>query len=278
MSRSAYEQTVFDFAIREINALEVRIATAEDEADEMLWEQAGQVVAQLEAGLSQRKLAAQWINTRTGAPYSVAHINYVKQVAVKFTEQPRPRFRDAYNAIANATAETAEDKPAPHVSQNSGNNEWYTPTEYIAAARGVLGAIDLDPASCPEANAIVGASTFYTLQEDGLAQPWRGRVWMNPPYAQPAIEHFAEKFAASVRAGEVTAGVVLVNNATETEWFRLMSEVATAVCFPKGRVRFWSPGGEDAAPLQGQAVLYAGDNLEAFRQAFSSFGVVLVKP
>jgi ParB family chromosome partitioning protein len=274
MTRPAFVQTEFDFAIREINALEIRIVTAEDDADAMLWEQARQVVAQLDAAPRQgRQLARQWINTRTGEPYSERHVRIVKQVFnAYFNTHPRPRFREAYNEIANAS-------PA-HVSHNSGNIEWYTPREYIEAARAVLGAIDLDPASCPEANAIVGALTFYTLEQDGLAQSWRGRVWMNPPYAHPAIEHFAAKFAESVRAREMTAGIALVNNGTETEWFRRLSEVATAVCFPTGRIGFWStnPEREIATPLQGQAVLYAGDQVEAFRNAFGPFGVVLVKP
>jgi len=268
-------QSVFDFAIREINALETRIVKAEDDADAMLWEQAEKVVAQLKAGLKQRELAAQWINQRAypkPAPYSVMHVNYVKQVFVKLALQvPRPRFREAYNAIVHPETIT-------HVSQNSGNNEWYTPQAYIAAAREVLGAIDLDPASSPDANAIVEATTFYTLDDNGLERPWRGRVWMNPPYGQPEIKHFAAKFAASVDARDITAGIVLVNNATETDWFRTLSDVATAVCFPAGRVRFWSPDRESATPLQGQAVLYTGDRVAAFRQAFSGFGVVLVKP
>ena len=270
MPQVQLEQTVFDFAIREINALETRIITAEDDADAMLWEQARQVVAQLDKGKTQRELAKQWINVRNnGEPYSAMHVNYVRQVFVKFTLQvPRPRFRDCYNAIANA----------PHVSQNSGNNEWYTPKEYAAAARAVLGEIDLDPASTPQANDVIKAATYYTQEQDGLKQRWRGRVWLNPPYAQPAIEHFAEKFAASVTGQDITAGVVLVNNATETDWFRTFSNVATAVCFPEGRVRFWSPDRESATPLQGQAVLYVGDRLAAFQAAFGAFGVVLVKP
>lgn len=45
---------------------------------------------------------------------------------------------------------------------------------------------DLDVACPPHGSVNVPARHFYTQADDGLIQPWHGRVWMNPPYSQPA--------------------------------------------------------------------------------------------
>tara|TARA_Y100000310_G_scaffold98201_2_gene95966 strand:- start:2788 stop:3690 length:903 start_codon:yes stop_codon:yes gene_type:complete len=159
-----------------------------------------------------------------------------------------------------------------HVGQSTGENEWYTPIEYIEAARQTMGAIDLDPASTALANNSIRATKFFTRAQDGLTREWQGRIWMNPPYAQPAIVSFAEKFAISVEAGSTAQAIALVNNATETEWFSRLVSVCRAICFPKGRLRFWGPGKDSGAPLQGQAVLYAGPDAKRFCASFSHFG------
>ena len=162
---------------------------------------------------------------------------------------------------------------AAHVAQNAGENEWYTPEPFIQAARDVMGDIDLDPASSEVANELVGAHTFYSAEDDGLAQPWRGRVWMNPPYAQPLVQRFCERLAEGFSVGDVTEACVLVNNATETAWFSRLAQVCSAICFPLGRVRFWQPGVE-ASPLQGQAVVYCGEKPDVFATRFLQFGFV----
>jgi len=162
-----------------------------------------------------------------------------------------------------------------HVGENTGESEWYTPPEYVEAARAVMGDIDLDPASNAVANGTVKASIYYDAERNGLAHEWFGRVWMNPPYAQPACAHFCRKLVAHFEADTVTEACVLVNNATETEWFQGVAQCAVAVCFPNGRIRFWHPEREEGAPLQGQAVLYLGPHPTEFRQQFGRFGIVL---
>lgn len=50
----------------------------------------------------------------------------------------------------------------------------------------------------------------------------------------------------------------------------------SAACFPTGRIRFENPSGELGAPLQGQAFLYLGDDVDSFTRTFAAFGKCVV--
>lgn len=167
-------------------------------------------------------------------------------------------------------------KGAPHISFNSGENEWYTPKEYIESARTVMGSIDTDPASSEQANKTVMAEKYYTFREDGIIQKWSGNVWMNPPYSQPLISHFCTAWVAKWNSGEFNQGLILVNNATDTNWFQSVMKCSAAICFIKGRIKFIDMGGNaSGAPLQGQAIIYYGNKIKNFATEFSKYGQVL---
>lgn len=167
----------------------------------------------------------------------------------------------------------AQSLTKPHIANNSGNNEWYTPGQYIELARTVLERIDLDPASNEQAQQVVKASTYYTIETDGLSEKWQGRTWMNPPYGAGDIEPFCEKLIKHFLARDIDEAIVLVNNATETRWFQDMAKHAEAICFPKGRIRYWGPDGDNNSPLQGQAFLYFGSRASRFFFHFSNIGL-----
>jgi hypothetical protein len=153
----------------------------------------------------------------------------------------------------------------PHVTHNGGGNEWYTPPAILAVAHKVLGPIDLDPASTPQANMQVQARRFFTLADNGLHQPWHGKVWLNPPYGTGVIEPFLRKLRYHVETGDVPEALVLVNNATETQWFHDLVPVASAICFPLTRIKYLRPDeGPKSRPIQGQALLYCGPAPECF--------------
>lgn len=155
-----------------------------------------------------------------------------------------------------------------------GEYEWYTPREFIEAAAAVMGGIDLDPASCDEAQETVQAGTYYTEEDNGLEKEWSGRVFLNPPFAHPTVKFFADKLLASFEASTVPQAVFLSNACTDTGWWQALARNGVT-CFPEGRIKFKGPHDQGQSPTLGQTLIYLGDQKDLFRQVFGSFGVVL---
>lgn len=182
--------------------------------------------------------------------------------------------------FVSETAERGEEptksKARAHVrgTFGTGENEWYTPADLIERARAALGGIDLDPASSAMAQKAIKAGAYYDEKRNGLAHNWGGRVWLNPPYAQPLISQFMEKLRDEYQAGRVKAAITLTHNYTDTRWFQDSAAVASAICFPRGRVKFEGASGEVASPTQGQAFMFFGVDPSPFIHGFSDLGFV----
>jgi len=175
----------------------------------------------------------------------------------------------------------SEKRRFAEVSQD--HHDWYTPADCIEAARQVMGDIDLDPASSDIAQRTVKAARWYTIQTNGLNQPWHGRIWLNPPYQAMLLKQFTQKAIEEYRSGRLQQAVILTHSATDTGWFHDLALEAKGFVLTQGRIRFYSPIHHDSgSPHRGQAFFYFGPNLKTFTQHFAAFGLVVtcqpVKP
>lgn len=75
--------------------------------------------------------------------------------------------------------------------QGRESDERYTPA-WVFEGLGL--SFDLDPASPVGGGGFVPAARRFTVEDDGLVQPWDGLVWLNPPFsnATPWAERWVE--------------------------------------------------------------------------------------
>ncbi len=163
--------------------------------------------------------------------------------------------------------------PSSLVERMTGNAENYTPIAIIEKVKAVLGGIDLDPASCDMAQEVVKAKTYYTVEDNGLCQAWRGRVFLNPPYGMPHIRDFTDKLVEELPS--IDAAILLTNDQTDTLWWQKCAINANLICMPQGRLHFTTADGKETSPTNGQSFFYFGDNKRKFREAFSEMGLIV---
>ena len=204
--------------------------------------------------------------------------------AAKLAKEDR-ETRDAVMSLVTSGEEKSVSEAVQRVKGGvpkallmSESNEWYTPDQYVDAARYLMGGIDLDPASCEQANETVRAEVFYTKDDDGFSKAWSGRVWMNPPYGKEDGEsnqsRWTKRLIDSYENGEILSAVFIVNAATSASWFQRFWDYP--ICFVRRRISFVSPSGEKNSPTQGNVFVYLGEDIEGFVDNFSPFGRIVI--
>jgi hypothetical protein len=162
----------------------------------------------------------------------------LKSMGVTFTQSskwqqlaalPEDKFEVRVEHAKARAINVTTSAPGYSKAEYSGENEWFTPADWVERARQALGGIDLDPASHAVAQRTVRAGHFFTIADDGLSRPWFGRVWLNPPYHREMLWRFVGKLVEEVASGRVEQAILLTHNYTDTEWFHVAARAARAM-------------------------------------------------
>jgi hypothetical protein len=146
-------------------------------------------------------------------------------------------------------------------------DEWYTP-EYVFRALGLR--FDMDVCSPKGGPRHVPCAQYITPDQDGLVTPWRGLVWMNPPYGGSAPgKAMAVKRAWLARWVAHGNGIALIPDRTSAPWWHDYAPRVGAVLFMMGKIKFERPDGSvGKSPGDGSALLAMGDqSIAALRRA-----------
>lgn len=158
-----------------------------------------------------------------------------------------------------------------HLSSSSCN--WHTPPWFLTLVTAVFqgNRIDLDPCSDSSAQQRVQARNFYTVAEDGLSQPWEGRVFVNPPFGveggRSLSGAFFQKAEREFKEGRVVEVLMLVKAAVGYAWFSPVLQWPHA--WLRERIAFL-PCGQEACVENphGSVAIYLGPNSKLFCEVF----------
>ena len=123
----------------------------------------------------------------------------------------------------------------------------------------VFGVFDLDLCS-PTSNsrtAPVRAKVHYTEDDDGLALPWFGTVFMNPPYGR-SLAQWTAKAKLEVEQGNAEVIVGLLPARPDTVYWHRDIAGSANIFFLKGRLKFGNT--EQVAPFPSCLILWGGSD------------------
>lgn len=124
---------------------------------------------------------------------------------------------------------------------------WETPQDFFEKLNAEFG-ITTDVCALAENTK---CEQFYSPEQDGLAQDWKGVCWMNPPYGRE-IPKWVKKAYDSAIAGDATT-ICLLPARTDTRWWHDYA-MKGEIRFIKGRLRFG--GMKDNAPFPNAVVIF----------------------
>jgi len=146
--------------------------------------------------------------------------------------------------------------------------DYFTPDEIIAAARCAMGDIDLDAASHWVANRRHRIPDYFDSGRDAFKHDWHGRVWLNPPYGNNG--QWFDRALQFVECGAVSQVCMLSPMwAFTTSIAAEFMAASSAMCILSPTPKFWGNSGGRTGTNQPHAIVYIGDRVAEFREAFA---------
>lgn len=202
-----------------------------------------------------------------------------------------------------------------NINADSGDDEYYTSTIIIEAARATMGSIDLDPASSDKANRTVKADNYWTKDGDALSfHTWRyfnmdredfdmrraGNVWMNHPFGKgekackkkcikkicrerghhidqdiPGNNEWINKLLTEYKKGNIKQACCITFASTSESWFKRLMQYPQ--CYLQPRTNYLTPDGKiKQGVTKGSCVTYLGSHVDRFYRNFKHIGTVMV--
>lgn len=160
-----------------------------------------------------------------------------------------------------------------HILHSAATPKWGTPADIVERARRVMGSINLDPCSSDYFNQVVQAEQHYSLddrQEDGLALPWFGNVFCNPPGG--LVREFWRKAMAEPYLQMIWVGFSLEQLALlADEPFHPMD---FSICIPRKRLKFKRHDGYMGSPSHSNYIAGVYVDHDRFNAYFGELGKV----
>lgn len=158
---------------------------------------------------------------------------------------------------------------------SSEDNEHYTPLDLLfKVVEFYGGTIDLDPCSNSRETPNTPSLLQYTIEDDGLSQPWFGKVFVNPPYGK-ALGDWAVKSKTEYLAGNCQEVLFLAPSRTETGWYRELIQF-DRLNFSK-RLKFQNPKNQNNSAPFPSVMFYLGKRHQAFEDCLGELGET-IKP
>lgn len=171
------------------------------------------------------------------------------------------------------------------IQHSSRTDQWFTPVPIINRVRAVLGFIELDPASCAEANDIIGAGTYFDIHDDGLIQDWSKykTIFLNPPGGKIGNKSQSVMFWQKLMENRDSFDHAIYMGFSIEQLAVSQGKGTPAMgefpfCIPAKRIKFVNPAEEKNQPSHANIIVYVPgreDERELFADVFRDLGTII---